>query len=378
MMLLLAYKFIKFDKSKSIGIVTAIVISIFLIGQQLGLLGFLMGLMGNLAGNANVTSRDIWVIESQSENMNVLNKIDERYVQELRSIAGVEQTYPVLIVNGQASFLNGRTAGVVLIGSEAPMFIAGPKPERILEGRITDLTAPEALSAEFFNASSWKTDIYVNKELEINGKSARIKLITKKAQGFGGDYMYTTLENARFYGNLEPSAVSMISVRIKEGAVKEDVIARINSVFPKLRAWDVEALRSSTVREILISSNMGMSFGTLVVFAMISGFFIIGLTLYSSALDRIKDYGTLKAIGARSGYVNRLIVAQAFLYALMGFAVALLLLIGFQQGVKSSGLDISLNVPFISFLFGLTLLISIGGSLFAVRKISKLEPASVF
>jgi putative ABC transport system permease protein len=378
MMLLLAYKFIKFDKSKSIGIVTAIVISIFLIGQQLGLLGFLMGLMGNLAGNANVTSRDIWVIESQSENMNVLNKIDQRYVQKLRSIAGVAQTHPVLIVNGQASFLNGRTAGVVLIGSEAPIFIAGPKPERILEGGITDLAAPEALSAEFFNAASWKTDIYVNKEVEINGKSARIKLITKKAQGFGGDYMYTTLENARFYGNLEPSAVSMISVRIKEGADKEDVIARINSVFPKLRAWDVEALRSSTVREILISSNMGMSFGTLVVFAMISGFFIIGLTLYSSALDRIKDYGTLKAIGAGRGYVNRLIIAQAFLYAVMGFVVALLLLIGFQQGVKSSGLDISLNLPFIAFLFGLTLLISIGGSLFAVRKISKLEPASVF
>jgi putative ABC transport system permease protein len=377
-MLLLAWKFIKFDPAKSIGVVTAIVISIFLIGQQLGLLGFLAGLMGNLVSNSNVTARDIWVIEAQTENVNVLNRIDQRYVQQLRSVAGVAQTFPILIVNCQASFLDGRTAGVSLIGSDAPAFITGPKPSRIYEGRLSDLATPEALSAEFFNASSWKTDLYLNKQIEINGKSARIKLITKKAQAFGGDFMYTTIENARHYGNLDASTVSIISVRLKPEADKEAVIASINSLYPGLRAWDVEKLKNSTVKEILISSNMGMSFGTLVVFAMISGFFIIGLTLYSSALDRIKDYGTLKAIGAKKGYVNRLIIAQALLFAIFGFIIAMLLLIGFAQGVKNSGLFISFSFPFVGFLFLLTLLISIGGSLFAVRKISRLEPASVF
>jgi putative ABC transport system permease protein len=377
-MLLLAWKFIRFDRAKSIGVVTAIVISIFLIGQQLGLLGFLAGLMGNLVSNSNVTPRDIWVIEAQSENVNVLNRIDQRYVQQLRSVAGVEQTFPILIVNCQASFLDGRTAGISLIGSDAPTFITGPKAARIYEGRLADLATPEALSAEFFNASSWKTDLYLNKQIEINGKSARIKLITKKAQAFGGDFMYTTIENARHYGNLDASSVSIISVRLKPDADKDIVIASINSLYPELRAWDVEKLKNSTVKEILISSNMGMSFGTLVVFAMISGFFIIGLTLYSSALDRIKDYGTLKAIGAKKSYVNRLIFAQAFLFAIFGFLIAILLLVCFAQGVKNSGLFISFSLPFVGFLFFLTLLISIGGSLFAVRKISRLEPASVF
>jgi putative ABC transport system permease protein len=123
---------------------------------------------------------------------------------------------------------------------------------------------------------------------------------------------------------------------------------------------------------------MGMSFGTLVVFAMISGFFIIGLTLYSSALDRIKDYGTLKAIGAKNKFVNRLIIAQAFLYATIGYVLAMLLIYGFKFGVEKSGLNINVSLPFALFLLFVTMLISIGGSLFAVRKISKLEPASVF
>src|SRR5690606_14764275 len=108
----LAWKFIKYDRARYVGIITAIVISIFLIGQQVGLLLFLMGLMGNLVGNSNVNEKDIWVIESQTANANTLNKIDQRYVQQLKSIPGVAQTYGVVIASGEARFLDGNTAGV--------------------------------------------------------------------------------------------------------------------------------------------------------------------------------------------------------------------------------------------------------------------------
>lgn len=377
-MFALAWKFIRFDKAKSVGIITAIVISIFLIGQQVGLLLFLMGLMGNLVGNANVKDNQIWVIESQTQNANTLTKIDLRYVQQLQSINGVEQAFPVIIGNAEAKFLDGNTAAVQIIGSDAPDFVIGPNPTRIFQGNLSDLSLPEAVSVEFFNAKSWNTDLYLNKQIELNSKSAQVKLITKNAQAFGGNYVYTNLFNARFYGNVDPSKVSLIVLNLDKNSNKQNVINLINSQYPNLRAWDTKALQNSTVKEILISSNMGMSFGTLVVFAMISGFFIIGLTLYSSALDRVKDYGTLKAIGANKTYVNKLLITQALLYALIGFSVAFLLLIGFSQGVKKSGLEINFSLGFVSFLLGITLFISIGGSLFAVRKISKLEPASVF
>jgi putative ABC transport system permease protein len=234
------------------------------------------------------------------------------------------------------------------------------------------------LSAEIFAAKSWNTDIVMNKSIEINGKSAKIGVITQNAQTFGSSVMYTSMDNARILGDVSPSDVSIIVAKLRPDADKQQVIRNINTLYPSLRAWDVRALQKSTVSEILSTSNMGMSFGTLVLFAMISGFFIIGLTLYSSALDRIKDYGTLKAIGAARSYVNRLIVAQAFLYALIGYLIAMLLLIGFKLGVRNAGLVIDLNWWFCLFLLLVTLLISIGGSLFAVRKIAKLEPASVF
>jgi len=377
-MLGLAFKFIKYDRAKSIGIVTAIVISIFLIGQQLSLLFFLMGLMGNLVGNAPVTDKQLWIIESQSTNINVVNVIDNRLVQQIASLPGVESTFPVVLAAGQASFLDGKTAGITLVGANSPQFVMGPVPEKIEEGHIADLVQPSSVTAELYNAKTWKTDLFLNKPIEINGKSAKIAVITKNAQAFGASLMYTSMENAIVLGNASPSKVSIIIANLTDNASKQQVQQDIKQLFPQLKAWDAKKLKNSTIREILISSNMGMSFGTLVIFAMISGFFIIGLTLYSSALDRIKDYGTLKAIGATRGYVNKLIIAQAFLYAIIGYTIAMLLLYGFKFGVANSGLAIDISVGFALFLLFVTLLISVGGSLFAVRKIAKLEPASVF
>jgi putative ABC transport system permease protein len=53
-------------------------------------------------------------------------------------------------------------------------------------------------------------------------------------------------------------------------------------------------------------------------------------------------------------------------------------LYGFKFGVVNSGLVIDITLLFALFLLLVTLFISVGGSLFAVRKIAKLEPASVF
>lgn len=377
-MLRLAWKFIRYGRAKSIGIITAIFISVFLIGQQLSLLLFLMGLMGNLVGNAPVEPSDLWVIESQSRNINQINHLDSRYVQQLRSIPGVQRTLPVVLANAKATFLDGKTAAVTLVGAPSPEFPMGPLNSRIDTGLTLELAQPISVSAEYFNARNWETDIFKDKPIEINGKQAKIALITKNAQAFGASLMYTSLENARHLTDIPVHRVDIIILKLKPGQDKQEVIKHVSQHFPTLQAWDPEELRRSTIKDILISSNMGVSFGTLVVFAMISGFFIIGLTLYSSALDRIRDYGTLKAIGAKTAYVNKLIITQAFLYAVLGYTVAMLFLIGFKYGAAAGGLKIELSLSFVLFLLLVTLIISVGGSLFAVRKISKLEPASVF
>jgi putative ABC transport system permease protein len=373
-----AVKFMKYDKAKSIGVIVGIVISIFLIGQQIGILSFLMGLMGGLVDNSRKDLCQIWVVDKITQNANELGRLDERYVREIRSIEGVENTFGVVSASGLVKFANGKTAPVLLIGSEPPLFVAGPTPSRINAGELKDLVEDGAVSAEFFDESIFDNPVNLGQRIEINGREAFIRLQTKNARGFAGSFFYTTLSKARFFGNFPENKVSAIAVQVKPGEDIAKVVDRINATIYGAKAWNAEDLQRTTIKYITISSNIGTSIGSLVVFAFISGFFIIGLTLYSSALDRIKDYGTLKAMGATNGYVRRLILVQSFLFAIIGFVFALLLLFGFSKAVASAGLVVKFTAIELLGLFLITFIISVGGSLFAIRKINSVEPASVF
>src|SRR5690606_25719280 len=132
------------------------------------------------------------------------------------------------------------------------------------------------------------------------------------------------------------------------------------------------------IKKILASSGIALSTGTLIVFALITGFFIIGLTMYSSALDRLKDYGTLKAIGASNRYISKLILTQASLFTVIGFIVGYILLMGFKFGVAKSGLVFSFSPLMLLTMFITIALISLGGASFALARIRSVEPAAVF
>lgn len=373
-----AIQFIRFDKAKSIGIIVGIVISIFLIGQQLTTLQFLMDVMAGLINNSKPGAGEIWVIDNSSENTETLTPMDIRFVQEIRSVEGVESTYPVVVASAKMALKNGKSAVVTLVGSEAPLFVGGPDTAKIIEGNIAELANSKTVSIEYFDARKLDPSLRVGSNIEVNGQNAIIKATTMNAQAFGGHYMYTNINSARFLGNFSNDKVSVIVVKLKPGANEQQVINQINHSFFGIRAWDVEKLRSSTVRSILSQTNMGVTFGTLIIFAIVTGFFIIGLTMYSAVLDRIKDYGTLKAIGAKNGYVRRLILMQSIIFSVIGFTIALLLLIILKQGMANQGLTLRMNPKILGSLFLITLLISVGGSLFAIGKINRLEPASVF
>jgi len=378
-MIATAYRFIRYDKVKSIGVIIGIVVSIFLIGQQIGILSFLTGLMGGLVGNSRQDIGHIWVVDNITRNANELPKLNEGLVRELRSIEGVRNTYPIVVAGASVKFENGKLAPVVIIGSESPLFVAGPKPESIYKGDIMSLNDDEAVSAEYYDQSVFDYPVQTGTRVEINGKSATVKLQTKNARGFAGSFFYTTLSKARYYTSFPESKVSTIAIQVKPGFAVDDVVDNINRSVYGIKAWNSEKLRKATISYITVSSNIGTSIGSLVVFAVISGFFIIGLTLYSSAVDRIRDYGTLKAIGATNNYITRLILTQSFLFAITGYTIAIILLAGFKAGVSNAGLLIRYSIMEYTVLLLVTLFISVGSSLFfSIRTINKVEPAAVF
>lgn len=374
-MLKIAWKFIKFDIAKSIGVTVGILISTFLIGQQLGVFFFLSGLMGALATDIKA---DIWVVDSKTNDVNQLGKLDIRNLRAVQSIDGVKEAFPLLIAGASCNFENGTSGAITLLGVDENHVDALVSKDKILSGNVSDLQLDGAVSAEFFEKKNLGGNVDLRTNLEINGKRAFFGLQTKGFRGFGSSICITTIERARFFSNQSVDNISAVLVNVKNPKDVDKIVALINQNIFGVHAWPSQELASSSVKKILASSGIALSTGTLIIFALIAGFFIIGLTMYSSALDRLKDYGTLKAIGADNKYISKLILTQAMLFTVVGFLIGMLLLEGFRIGVAKSGLIFSFSPLVLLAMFFTIGLISISGASFALSRIRSVEPAAVF
>jgi len=361
-----------YDKTKTIGAAVGVIVAIFLIGQQTGIFIFLTGLMSSLVDNS---SAQVWVVGSNVKDVNNLSALDIRKGNEIRSIKGVKEVYPLVISGSTMKLQNGKITPVRLIGSEAPDFVGGPW--NVVNGKTSDLVNYRSVAADKFDLRNLG-DINVGDRVEIGGKMVIIKAITSGARGFGANYIFTDISLAAELGNFPDYKVSAFLVNIKKGYSPNGVTGRINSTFTGIKAWTKKDFSKSTVKEILKDGGIGQSIGSLILFALVAGSVIIGLTLYSAAIDRLSDYATMKAIGANRKYVTRLILLQAFIIAIAGFVIGALLIVGFKYGVKNSGLRFSFSTLMWIIFFALTLIISITGAYFASRNIRNVEPSKVF
>lgn len=371
-MLTTAIRFILYDKPKSIGALFGVVISIFLIGQQTGIFIFLTGMMSSLVDNIEA---DIWVVDNRTTNVAALGQIDERFQRQIEALPGIQHVYPLIISGGSAKFEDGKSAGITLVGSQAPAFVGGPW--KVSGGGLGNLLMDNGVTTDVFD-KKLLGGAQIGTQFEISGKKAKVVLQTNGARGFGASFVFTTIDRARYYSNFPRNKVSALLIKLAPGQNAEQVIANINANMYGVKAWTKKDFSAQTVSTILGSSGIATSVGTLIIFAVIAGSIIIGLTLYSAATDRLKDYATLKAIGASNAYVRNLIVTQAVIFAIIGYVIGVVLMEGFRLGIANAGI-MFYYTPLMYVAFAVTtLIISLIGVVAAIQRITKVEPASVF
>jgi len=361
-----------YDKSKTIGAMVGVIVAIFLIGQQTGIFMFLTSLMSSIVDNSTA---QIWVVGENVKDANNLTPIDTRKGAELSSINGIKNIYPLIISGSSMKLQNGKTTPVQIIGSQAPAFVGGPW--NIAKGKKSDLLSHGAIAADVFDLRNLGK-LNVGDQVEISGHLLELRVLTKGARGFGANYIFTDLSLAATLGNFPANRVSAYLVQPASGTPAIKIVNQINSNLTGVKAWTREDLSKQTVKTILKDGGIGQSVGSLIIFAIIAGGVIIGLTLYSAAIDRIDDYATMKAIGTERKYVSRLILLQAFIIAVIGFIIGALFIEGFRIGVENSGLQFSFSFIIWVIFFFLTLLISLSGAYFASRSIRNVEPSKVF
>jgi putative ABC transport system permease protein len=370
-MLKTAFKFMWYDKAKMFGIFFGMILSIFLVGQQVMIC---LALLGSTVSLATFNEKYIWVVSDKSKQVIDLPLIDMRIGRSLASIEGVKVAHPLIFAGGSLKMPDGAKVNITMIGTQAPNFAGGPW--RVDQGNPMDLLLDNAIFLDKMNQEVGKK-LKVGDKFEYNGKQVKLVGLTAKTEGLGISYGFTTVERARWLCNIPSTQANAFLLDYDPKYDVKAIVEAINREIPGIRAITGKDYRAESLLYFAGNSGIVASFGLLVVFAVITGFAIVGLTMYSAVNDRIKDYGTLKAIGGTNGTIRRLILSQASIYSVLSFSIAYFLLNGFINATKG-GLDLQLIPEIVYSLIGITLFIAIAGSLLGMRKILKLEPAEVF
>ncbi|MDP8963221.1 MAG: FtsX-like permease family protein, partial [Cyanobacteriota bacterium] len=206
-----------------------------------------------------------------------------------------------------------------------------------------------------------------------------------------GDLVFTSLENASTYSNpladttSTPKALSakdpvtFVLVRAKQGENLPSLKKRLEAALPNTRAYTREEMSLQTQRYWQERSGIGFILGLGAVVGVIVGVVIVGQILYSSASDHIKEFGTLKAMGASDWIIYSVIVEQALWMALLGYIPGIALCLGVAAWTAATQSIVILITPAsAATVLGLTVVMCVGSAIFAIQKVTRVDPAIVF
>ena len=141
---------------------------------------------------------------------------------------------------------------------------------------------------------------------------------------------------------------------------------------------------ASAVRQVAESEGTILD-TTQLLMILITALSLIGSALgisnlvTASVMERAQEIGLLKAIGARDRSITGVVMTEILITALIGFAAGYGMGFGFAQLIGRSvfGSAIEMNTRVIPIVAGLIALVTVAGSLPAIRMVLRLKPAEV-
>jgi len=285
----------------------------------------------------------------------------------VRAEAGVERVIPVV-----AQFViferHDRKDGFFLIGYEPD---AGGGPWRLVSGR--EPAADDELVIDRNTASQHQ--IAVGDRIGLLDREATVVGLSDETTFWAGSVAFariTTLESLL----RAPGLRSFLLVTPAAGLSASDLRDRL----------DVGSTEVLLKTEIIANDRELMArvydapIGLMVGIAFFVGVLVVGLVIYTATIERRREYGAVKAIGARNRTLYRVVVAQALIAA----AAGALLGVGLAYGggallmVWRPQFLVAIEPAAVGLVLASSLLMALLAALIPARAVARLAPAEVF
>jgi len=286
-------------------------------------------------------------------------------VPRLERLAGVRAAIPVY--NRHIAF--GRR------GSELDVFaMALDVPPRL--GRAADVYVPSRGHVDIDRVLARQAGVHVGERLVVLGRPLVVQRIHR-----GGNSTFQTAYlnpiDARALFGID-RLVNFILLSLTPGAKPDSVSEAVAAALPGTETHTAHEFATSFANRV--NAGFLAVVGVLVGIGFVVGGAVIALTTYTATVEKGREFGVLKAVGAPAWFLYRVVIGQSLIVGTLGS------LLGIAASVAAANL-IERQVPeFITNLrwsdavgvFLGALITAIAASYVPVRRIERIDPAAVF
>lgn len=361
------------DKLKLIATLVGVVFAVLMSNFQVALFNALLLRNTMFVERA---SADVWIVPPNTSALQGADgTLPDSLVTVARSVTGVAWSAPLLIGGAQIRIPDGGQKPVLLVGAEMPAGHGGPI--HVVAGDVQDLALADAVFMEDSRREKLG-DLNIGSVREMNNHRIQVVGFTSGLVPFGPPYAFASFETAREVLKRPNHEVSYVMIGLEKDANTKQVVADLQKLFPEQTVLTRSDVKWRTILYILGESGIGQSIGMGVAMSVFCGFAIVALTMFSAVVENIREFGTLKAIGATNKDLAKLLIVQAVVCAFIGVALGEAA-VGMQiRGMH--GPEMPLGIPWWLMLGTLVFftVMCVAASTLALLKIRNVEPAMVF
>ena len=286
----------------------------------------------------------------------------------VRATPGVARAIPIvsqfIILD-----LHGRKQPTYLIGYDPAQ---GGGPWRLAAGR-TPLTDSELV---FDRILAQRHSIALGDTVPIMGRDFRIVGLSDGTTSWMTSFIFVRKSAAEALLRA-PGATSFLLVTPTRALAPEELRARLNAL-PGVEATLKAEMMANDMT--LLARFFSIPLQLMVTIAFLVGALVVGLVSYTATIERRKEYGVLKAIGAPNRRLYAVVLTQALITALAGATIGIALAFAVAQVIMALRPQflVSLTPLIVAQSASATLLMALLAAFFPARLSARLAPAEAF
>jgi len=342
------------------------------------LIGVYYGIFTESTMYLKKTRADLWVgQEGIHDTWHTYSLLPKGLDTEIMQVGGVKEVHEFIgrAVMAEVSKVSESKETVFIIGFDTSSGVGGPW--EIIKGKKIPRRGQVVVDRVF----AMRKGIDIGDTIKAGGVELTVVGISKDTFVLVYSYAFVTKEDAaEIFGARD--FLNYYMVEVENPFFAKKIATNIEN---RLRARGIKA--DVLTKQEFIDNHKEVideSFSVILLPLVLIGFFIgvtvIGLTLYTATLEKIKEYAILKAIGAGEGFMVRIVMEQAFTIGILGFLCGAALSLAAARLVPAVAPEfyVEINSSNLVVSFVAIIAMSIFASLVPIRKLERVDPATVF